>query len=250
MEKAIIFAEGQPEQPVVVSPTERAFVGVAEPAFSLQTAFNVLFSEVMPPSIFVFEMQGGWKAALKNFAREQSSDMRPDLMLLLDYADRDAHSPQFSSQDEKKGLQLAPLVKEYEEEGEIPHLASDFKESFDRIFFMVQKMEAWILSQPEVLETCFGVGNLDTKTAFEAQKKRLIKYPASSTNDPDKVLSELLRYFKVKRQGRLRSLEYGKVKHASQMLRQLDIQRLMQDFEDVRMLVEKINRQFPAKSQE
>lgn len=171
-------------------------------------------------------------------------------MLLLDYADRDPHSPSFSNSAKKKAAQLAPLVKDYEEKGDMPSLANDFSESFDRIFFIVQKMEAWILSQPEVLETCFGTDKLDTKTAFEAQKSRLIKSPASSTNEPDSVLEQLLRYFKVERQGRQRSLEYGKVKHASQMLRQLDIQRLMQDFEDVRMLVEKINQQSFIKEQE
>jgi hypothetical protein len=246
MEKAIIFVEGQIGQPALAAQTQRPFAGVAEPEeFLLQSAFNMLFAGVIPPSIFLFEMKEGWKAALKNFARHQSFGMRSDLMLLLDYADRDVRTPHFSSSEEKKRVQLAPQVKEYEEKGDIPPLANNFSESFDRIFFMVQKMEAWILSQPEVIETCFGIHKLDIKNNFEAQKGRLIKNPASSTNKPDEVLKQLLRYFKVRRQGRERSLEYRKVQHASQMLRQLDIRQLMQDFEDVRMLVEKINQEFP-----
>ncbi len=69
MKKAHVFVEGQPEQSVEAI-AERPFAGVAEPEFSLQSAFNILFSDVIPATIFKFEMKGGWKAAFKNFLIE------------------------------------------------------------------------------------------------------------------------------------------------------------------------------------
>ncbi len=106
---------------------------------------------------------------------------------------------------------------------------------------MVQKMEAWILSQPEVIERCFGALPEKERERFEQQKKRLFKSPASIIPNPDDVLKELLRCYSIERQGKSNTMKYKKVTHASQMLRRLDVHQLLRDFEDVRMMVEKVN---------
>ncbi len=163
-------------------------------------------------------------------------------MLLIDFEDRDTGTPKFSDANQKKKLQLEPLINQYITE-DVLNTKSEGNHSnvLSSVFFMVQSMEAWILSQPNVIETCLGSRNLDNKAAFERRKTALIKSPTSLTKKPDDVLKQLLRYFKVERQGKIRNMEYSKVKHASQMLRQLDIQQLMQDFEDVKLIVERIN---------
>jgi hypothetical protein len=237
--KVTVFVEGNTH----VAPTtefNRAFAGVAEPENILQTAFNALFEPVISP-LFIFEMKGGWKAALKRFAETQPAVPKTHLLLLLDYADRDSGTPSFSDAAEKKQRQLLPLVQEDIVNQRIPEYAYDFSENFDRIFFMIQKMEAWILSQPEVIERCFGALPEKERERFEQQKKRLFKSPASIIPNPDDVLKELLRYYSIERQGKSKKMEYKKVTHASQMLRQLDIHQLLRDFEDVRMMVEKVN---------
>ncbi len=120
-----------------VAPTtefNRAFAGVAEPENILQTAFNALFEPVISP-LFIFEMKGGWKAALKRFAEVQSAASKIHLLLLLDYADRDSGTPSFSDAAEKKQRQLLPLVQEDIVNQRIPEYAYDFSENFDRIFF-------------------------------------------------------------------------------------------------------------------
>jgi Domain of unknown function (DUF4276) len=240
MRKVLVFVEGgQPEQ-IAPTSTNRAFAGVAESEFPLQSAFNSLFSEVIPATTLIFEMKGGWKAALKTFIEEQHPNFSDNRLLLINFEDRDPGSPKFSNSTEKKTLQLTPLIQKYVDDGEVQAIDHHLTEALANIFFMVRQMEAWIISQPEVLETCFGSKNLNTQASFEAQKKRLIKAPASSTKKPADVLAQLIRYFKVERQGKIRSLEYRKVKHASQLLRQLDIHKLIQDFEDVRELAEKI----------
>ncbi len=198
MKKAHVFVEGQPERPTAGIVNDRAFAGVAEPEFSLQSAFNALFSGLISPAIFIFEMQGGWKAALKNFAFENIAKSRPETLLLIDFEDRDPGTPKFSDANGKKNLQLLPLIELYLKEAELPD--NHQNTALNSIFFMVQAMEAWILSQPAVIELCLGAKNLSNRETFERRKAALIKAPASQTKNPDVVLAQLVRDFKIERQ--------------------------------------------------
>ncbi len=241
MNKGIIFTEGRGELNPVESSTERAFAGIADDDTGqmLRNAFTFLFEQEIPQlkALFLFQMSGGWKAALKSFAKSLNAESLHQNHLLIDFQDVPAHLV-------SKKENLAQQVEEYLEKGEIDAPIVDyFKASFLDVFFMVQKMEAWILSQPEVIEKCFG--HLEyNRTKFEARKGKELALAASSIKDPDSVLNELLRYFeKPDKNGNFRKLKYekgGKVRLAYEMLTKLSMKQLMTDFEDIRGLVDKI----------
>ena len=108
------------------------------------------------------------------------------------------------------------------------------------VFFMVQMMEAWILSQPEVIEEVFGyykVGKLLVKDDAKILNKDLEKIA-----NPDNVLHVILgRYFVIEKGGNKKKLKYGKLKHSPDLIENLDIHKLKNTFEDVELLINKIN---------
>ena len=237
MTKGIIFTEGRgvssPFQP------ERAFAGIADGQdIILQNAFSQLFQQVIPDlnMMFIFDMRGGWRNALYDFARAIVKEDEKILFLLIDYADVPGNNYLAKKDHLRQTLG--------EKEG-LPAIAGKFHQYFDDIFFMVQKMEAWILSQPAVIEQCFGHLLPPNKLErFEIKKARKLLHPASTIPNPDAVLDELLGYFeKLDHRGVPRTLKYekgGKVRLAYQMLTQLNLLILMAEFEDVRTLVERL----------
>ena len=235
MIKGIVFTEGGGPSP---SPPERAFAGVADGQQILQNAFSQLFQQVIPDLQvpFIFDMRGGWQDTLYDFGRALAEEQEILICLLIDYADVPGEN--YLTKKEYLNKTLS------EKEG-LPVLPSDFSEYFGNIFFMVQKMEAWILSQPKVIDQCFGhLRPLEKLAQFNAQKTRRLLNPASAIPNPDTALNELLGYcVKVDRKGISRRLKYekgGKVKLAYEMLTKLDLFTLMAKFEDVRALVEKL----------
>ncbi|MBK8568088.1 MAG: hypothetical protein IPN76_33450 [Saprospiraceae bacterium] len=156
----------------------------------LRNAFTYLFEQEIPhlKTLFLFQMSGGWKAALKAFAKSLNTESTHQNCLLIDFQDVPEHSS--SKQDA-----LVKQVEEYFEKGEIGASTVDFFiSSIQDVYFMVQKLEAWILSQPDVIEQCFG--HLEyNRTKFEARKGKELALAASSIKDPDSILNELLRYF-------------------------------------------------------
>ena len=112
----------------------------------------------------------------------------------------------------------------------------------EKIFFMIQKMEAWILSQPDKIEACFSLYRKPNK-AFPIEEDESIKgkKPGNIVH-PDRLLQAILkRNFEIKRRDRVRDLEYGKLKNAPDLIASLDIQRLRNAFEDVDKLLNAIN---------
>ena len=111
------------------------------------------------------------------------------------------------------------------------------------VFFMVQMMEAWILSQPEVIEEVFKyykVGKLLVKDDEKILNKDLEKIAK-----PDDVLHIILgRYFVIEKAGKKKKLKYkhnGKLKYSPDLIENLDIHKLKNTFEDVELLINKIN---------
>ncbi|MET3128186.1 hypothetical protein ABID42_003305 [Arcicella rosea] len=117
----------------------------------------------------------------------------------------------------------------------------ELEEYRDSVFFMIQAMEGWILSQPEAIErTC-------------QQYERIIKSPMSefslihgikpeSIEKPDKVLNSLLQeYFQYEKGGKIKKVKYGKLKNSYLLIEQLDINELRKQFTDVNNLLNKIN---------
>ena len=108
------------------------------------------------------------------------------------------------------------------------HVEADLREYdlLDRrneVFYMIQEMEAWILSQPDVID----------KFYCEDVSRRVPKKQVELIAEPDKELQNITRN---SRRGK-----YHKVKHGSQLLQMLDAGRLYTDFADFKRLIDNLN---------
>ncbi len=92
--------------------------------------------------------------------------------------------------------------------------------SDDAVYFMVQQMEAWFLSQPEIL-----------KEYFRTEINIPFDHPSKIEN-PDIELKSMTRHLKSK--------SYHKVRDGSRLLPKLDLSKLESSFEDVNGLVTKL----------
>jgi hypothetical protein len=97
-----------------------------------------------------------------------------------------------------------------------------FESNSNLVHFMVQEMESWFISQaPTVIDKRFDV----------LISQKIPKKKATEFSEPDKQIAEWLRPYNKK---------YHKVKDASFMLKLLNLEKLMQDFPDVKNLVEEL----------
>lgn len=121
--------------------------------------------------------------------------------------------------------------------------------SFDttKIFFMIQEMEAWILSQVDKIEE-FGINEgLTRKIANEDIKNNSLiknKHP-EEISKPSKTLDTIFRqYFRVIRirggKEKLKGKRYLKAKDGPKLIGLLELQFLMEDFDEVRRLIDYI----------
>lgn len=110
----------------------------------------------------------------------------------------------------------------------------------DTLFFMVQEMEAWILSQPEVIETVFS--HYKTKGGLISEDEAIKGKEIENITKPSNVLYILLqRHFTYTKGEKVKKLKYGKLTHSPSLIERLNIQKLCETFEDVRLLMQKIN---------
>jgi hypothetical protein len=93
----------------------------------------------------------------------------------------------------------------------------------DFVFYMVQEMEAWFLSQPEILQEHFT----------DLKSTKIPKKNSQFIPNPSVFLQKLVKNTKKG--------EYHKVKDAVPLLCKLDIEKLMVDFDDVKKLIETLN---------
>ena len=89
----------------------------------------------------------------------------------------------------------------------------------DVVYYMIQEMEAWFLSQPETLDKFYN----------ENISKKLKKKDAKLFSEPDKELFKLTN-------GR-----YHKVIHGARILTLLDADKLINDFPDFKALITGLN---------
>lgn len=87
-------------------------------------------------------------------------------------------------------------------------------------FFMIQELEAWFISQSEILDSYYGV---------DIKGKVSNKDPKTISN-PSDFLAQLTR--------KTKKGEYHKVKHATDLLKKLSLVTLEKSFEDVKKLVD------------
>ncbi len=90
-------------------------------------------------------------------------------------------------------------------------------------FFMIQAVEAWFFSQPEILDEWFG----------EAISKKIPNKDPQEISKPDE---ELQKWTRLSPKGK-----YHKVRHAVELLKQLDVKKLQKDFPDVEQLFSTLN---------
>ncbi|KHD08791.1 hypothetical protein PN36_15025 [Candidatus Thiomargarita nelsonii] len=118
-----------------------------------------------------------------------------------------------------------------------------------KIFFMIQEMEAWILSQIDKIEEFGKTEGLIRKRDNEDINNNSLmknKHP-EEINKPSEKLDTILRqYFDVVkiRRGFERKIgkRYSKAKDGPKLIGLLNLQILMQDFDEAKRLVDYIKR--------
>ena len=116
-----------------------------------------------------------------------------------------------------------------------------------KIFFMIQEMEAWIISQVYKIEE-FGINEgLRRKKANEKiDNNSLIKnkHPEEIEKPSEKLDTILRQYFDVVKirggKEKLKGKRYLKAKDGAKLIGLLDLQSLMEYFDEARRLVDRI----------
>jgi hypothetical protein len=98
----------------------------------------------------------------------------------------------------------------------------DLVDKAETVFFMIQEMEAWFLSQPNVL-----------KEYYQEDFSKKFNRPPQSIASP---CEELQRITKQTKKG-----AYHKVKHGVALLPRLDLTALCSDFDDVKNLINQLS---------
>jgi hypothetical protein len=93
----------------------------------------------------------------------------------------------------------------------------------ESVFYMIQEMEAWFISQPKILDEFYN----------SPISKRLVQKHGSDFNEPDKELQNITK-------DTLKGT-YHKVRHGV-LLEMLDANKLSNDFSDFRRLIEQLSK--------
>lgn len=92
----------------------------------------------------------------------------------------------------------------------------------DSLFFMIQEMESWFLSQPDVLDNFYG----------HDISKRIPQKNVKDIKNPAEFLMEITRHTKKGK--------YHKVKHGVELLKKLDANKLEECFSDFASLIQNL----------
>jgi hypothetical protein len=107
----------------------------------------------------------------------------------------------------------------------VEHALSERREN---VFYMIQEMENWFLSQPKILDEFYGKDSVTKKKMSD----KLPKKKAVDIENPDK---ELQRLTKTTPRG-----EYHKITHAVELLKLLDASKLEVDFPEFKRLIDRL----------
>lgn len=186
----------------------------------LREGFSKLLRQIFSEADYNLEIKpsGGYKSAAKRF-KELREDEKETVLLI------DLDAPKNEKPKKLEELDLEDYVKE--------------------VFFMIQEMEAWILSQPDKIEAFaqkeqFIIKNeakrIEDNSLIKGKDIENIKKPSGRLN----TIFE--QHFQVKKQRRGKESKakkrgYGKLKDAPDLLELLDLSILRKSFEDVENLV-------------
>lgn len=161
--------------------------------------------------------------------------------LKIEMSAGELNAAKFFKEDIEKGNEAVLLIDVYPHKTKPEKLKDfDLEKSANFVFFMVREMEAWILSQPLVLEEFASNENLvrvNQKQAI-ADDKSIKGKDIQKIHQPSDVLETILGRFFEKRNGKKQ--KYGKLKDAPTMLELLNIHELRKTFEDVENLIQHI----------
>lgn len=180
----------------------------------LREAFHKLLSKVIKPDKFnlIVEIGAGERNAAKSFKKYALIDNKTSLLIDLDGAKT------------LKDQRLNEL---------------EINEFVDRVFFMIQEMEAWILSQPDVIVKCYKDRYIRKKlniTIEQIEYELLQIHPEEIVKPADKLKVFLGKYYSEMKVNVKKKKKYGKLKDAPLLIENLDICKLIETFEDVRLL--------------
>ncbi len=158
----------------------------------LRQGFSSLFSQKLEGKMPRIRMAEGKSQAINKFKKPLPND-KPLLVIDLDKPD---------------SFKTAFLKEE------------DLEDQSTKIFFMVQEMEAWFLSQPAILDDFYN----------HEISSRIKRRPVEIENPSD----ELIRLTK----NIPKKEHYHKVRHGVELLKLLNLDNLMNEFNDVKNLIE------------
>lgn len=96
---------------------------------------------------------------------------------------------------------------------------NNLSEKSDFVYYMIQEMEAWFLSQPKILDSYYCAKLSD----------KIPKRPVKEIPNPSDLLYTITQSTKKGK--------YHKIKHAVDLLQQLDATKLMKGFEEFDKLI-------------
>lgn len=104
---------------------------------------------------------------------------------------------------------------------------NDLLANKENVFYMIQELESWFLSQPDVLDRFFGVDLNKKKVSDKLTKKKI-----TEIDDPKR---ELKNATKGSKRG-----EYHEIRHCVELLKLLDPTQLEDSFTDFKKLIERL----------
>jgi hypothetical protein len=211
-----IFIEG-------IATNDSSEVNTIDRSVEFRRAFHKLLSQSIENERIELSIEPatGWKAAAKTYIRHKQKGDK-NYCLLIDLDGNIKH----------KSTRLK------EELVGISQKLADFP---NEVFFMVQEMEAWVLSQPDIIETYADNKGYRRKLLIGVGAHHFLRAHPIEISKPSEKLKTIFReYFEeqVERKGRIKikAVEYHKTKIAPDLIKILDFQKLTETFEDAKNL--------------
>jgi hypothetical protein len=170
------------------------------PNGDLRQGFTKLFKKILVNNLPSTILGDGKSQAIKKFLKNKREC---DLALLL--------------------IDLDKPISELEQDLKDNNLESKRGD----VFYMIQEMESWFLSQPKILDVFYGRDNSKKSISEKLSTKKAVDF-----NQPGK---ELKRLTKNTLKG-----EYHKIRHATELLKLIDPFKLERDFDDFKMLIQRL----------
>jgi len=134
-------------------------------------------------------------------------------------------------------------VSNDERQNKIKELNLSDQEVVERVIFMVQEMESWILSQPEKIEQFYT--NLKRRSPHKKLEDddTLKNIHPEEISSPSRKIHVLLgRYFMIEKKGKQKKKKYNKLKDGADLLELLDYHKLKTTFSDVKRLSDNLKK--------